>query len=81
MPALLCGERTNVNMNSPRAAPRTLPPLFRWLFPFQVPVAAVAIYASAYVFGVDSSPFIVPVTAVSSTGPVHPGTAYLAALH
>ncbi len=60
-----------VKMNSTKRALRTLPPLFRWLFPFQAPGAAVAIYAAAYAFGVESTHFILPVVAVSSAGPVH----------
>ena len=53
---------------SPRRG--VIPTIFCWLFPFQAPVAAVAIYASVYIFGVKAVPFILAVVAVSPTSPV-----------
>lgn len=42
-----------------------IPRAFNWLLPAQGLVAAVAIYASIYVFGVGKIPFILAVVAVS----------------
>ena len=43
-----------------------IPRAFSWLLPAQGLVAAVAIYASIYVFGVGAVPFILAVVAVST---------------
>jgi hypothetical protein len=53
---------------SPRRG--VIPTIFCWLFPLQAPVAAVAIYASVYVFGAKAVPFILAVVAVSPASPV-----------
>jgi hypothetical protein len=42
-----------------------IPNLFGWLLLIQVPIAAIAIYASVFVFGGKSVPFILAVVAVS----------------
>lgn len=42
-----------------------VPNLFGWLLLIQAPIAAIAIYASVFVFGGKSVPFILSVVAVS----------------
>lgn len=42
-----------------------IPRAFNWLLPLLGPVAGVAIYASIYVFGVGTIPFILTIVGVS----------------
>jgi hypothetical protein len=46
-----------------------IPNLFGWLLLIQVPIAAIVIYASVFVFGGKSVPFILAVVAVSFKEP------------
>lgn len=47
-----------------------VPNLFAWLLLIQAPIAAIAIYASVFVLGGKSVPFVLAVVAVSSGSPI-----------